>query len=223
MSYIGRYNKFIESLKYQNIIGMKEMHHITPKSMGGTDNKNNLIALTPRQHYIAHWMLWKAYGGKMSQAFWFMNNFGTQKKLSSKVYEKLREEAVKSFSGENSVMYGKKTPEHTKQKQSIKRKQYMSNPEARENLRKHRANQIITKESYTKASKKHKQLIWMNDGIRSYRIYPEFIAEKIAHGLVYGRLITYINDKFKENRSKIAKNQWQKVKDSGHTGNLIRI
>ena len=36
-------------------------HHIIPKHVGGTNNKSNLIELTPEQHAEAHRKLWKKY------------------------------------------------------------------------------------------------------------------------------------------------------------------
>lgn len=38
-----------------------EEHHILPKCIGGTDDSENLICLTAREHYIAHLLLAKAY------------------------------------------------------------------------------------------------------------------------------------------------------------------
>jgi hypothetical protein len=64
--------------------------------MGGSDHISNLIDLTPRQHYLAHWMLWKAYKSKeMTAAFFAMSNQNNQHQhrnfnLNSKIYEKLR-------------------------------------------------------------------------------------------------------------------------------------
>src|SRR6056300_541256 len=37
-------------------------HHIIPKHMGGTDDKDNLIELTPKQHALAHKKLYEKYG-----------------------------------------------------------------------------------------------------------------------------------------------------------------
>lgn len=71
--HLNRYKKFIDALKNQRIDGYFEKHHIIPRSMGGDDNASNIVCLTLRQHYIAHWMLWKAYGGKMAIAFDYMN------------------------------------------------------------------------------------------------------------------------------------------------------
>lgn len=36
-------------------------HHIKPKHSKGADNENNLTYLTPREHTIAHFLLWKIY------------------------------------------------------------------------------------------------------------------------------------------------------------------
>lgn len=36
-------------------------HHIVPKHMGGTEDLNNFTYLTPREHQIAHFLLWKIH------------------------------------------------------------------------------------------------------------------------------------------------------------------
>jgi hypothetical protein len=38
-----------------------EKHHITPKSKSGSNNSNNLVYLTFREHIIAHWLLHNEY------------------------------------------------------------------------------------------------------------------------------------------------------------------
>lgn len=50
-----------------------EIHHIIPRSMGGSDHQNNLIYLTPREHYTAHHILARLYGGSLASAFWYMS------------------------------------------------------------------------------------------------------------------------------------------------------
>jgi hypothetical protein len=42
-----------------------ERHHIVPKALGGTDDKSNLIDLTPEDHFFAHLLLAKIHGGRM--------------------------------------------------------------------------------------------------------------------------------------------------------------
>ena len=41
--------------------GYKERHHIIPKCMGGVDEEENLVDLTPEEHYVAHQLLVKIY------------------------------------------------------------------------------------------------------------------------------------------------------------------
>ena len=41
--------------------GYKERHHIIPKCMGGSDDVENLVDLTPEEHYVAHQLLVKMH------------------------------------------------------------------------------------------------------------------------------------------------------------------
>lgn len=45
-----------------------ECHHILPKSLGGTDDPENLIYLTAEEHFLAHMLLAKMHGGAMWHA-----------------------------------------------------------------------------------------------------------------------------------------------------------
>ena len=51
------YNEFIDSIDTERILDYKETHHIIPRCLGGEDNEDNLIGLTPREHFIAHKLL----------------------------------------------------------------------------------------------------------------------------------------------------------------------
>jgi hypothetical protein len=93
--YLDRYNKFMNALKNQVVEGYTEKHHIVPRSHGGTHDESNIIRLTPRQHYVAHWMLWKAYGKEMTTAFNYMNGIKRYgKRLNSKTFEILKIEEI---------------------------------------------------------------------------------------------------------------------------------
>ena len=82
----------MDALKGQSIDGYCEVHHIVPRSLGGSNDKDNLISLTPRQHYIAHWMLARALGGSAARAFFMMSNFGKYGKVNSTTYAIARKE-----------------------------------------------------------------------------------------------------------------------------------
>lgn len=68
MNYEKIYNDFIKDRrKKEKLFSLSdyfETHHIIPKCMGGDDKKKNLIKLTPEDHFFAHLMLAKAFGGK---------------------------------------------------------------------------------------------------------------------------------------------------------------
>lgn len=36
-----------------------EKHHIIPESLGGKNDKDNIVKLTPREHFLVHWLLTK--------------------------------------------------------------------------------------------------------------------------------------------------------------------
>lgn len=99
-------NKYLEGYwflcnKAKNRILSKEIvvekHHVMPKSIYGKNK--NLVQLTPREHYLAHKMLWQGlkikYGTKdirtrkMACAFHSMR-MSKNKKLSSADYELLK-------------------------------------------------------------------------------------------------------------------------------------
>ena len=92
--YLTWYNQLIETHRNINILGYNEKHHIIPKCMGGTDEKNNIIPLTAKAHYVAHHLLHKAYPNnkKLANAFGMMLCSGghQQRKFTSKMYENAR-------------------------------------------------------------------------------------------------------------------------------------
>lgn len=92
----NRYINFIYSRRFRETPenSYTEKHHIIPKSLGGFDEQSNLIILTGREHFIAHMMLWKTFGGKMACSFWFMSNNKREHsgKLTSKQYVNLKKD-----------------------------------------------------------------------------------------------------------------------------------
>lgn len=92
-----------------------------PRSLGGTDEDENIVKLTAREHFICHWLLVKMYKKgsierkKMLCAFWKMKQSPTKSQkryLNSRAYEKLRIEfsnTMKDFqSNEKNSQFGKK-------------------------------------------------------------------------------------------------------------------
>ena len=57
--YTRVYYSIIDRAKTRSISSYTEKHHIIPRSLGGTDAKENLVPLTAREHFICHLLLTK--------------------------------------------------------------------------------------------------------------------------------------------------------------------
>ena len=71
-----------------------ENHHIKPKCIKGTNDKENLVLLTAREHYVCHKLLTKLYPKNRSLIYAFhrlANDKQFGRKISSKDYQYLRE------------------------------------------------------------------------------------------------------------------------------------
>lgn len=61
MNYKKHYDLLISRGKQRKFDGYIEYHHIIPKCIGGSDDLDNIVALTPEEHYVAHQLLVKIY------------------------------------------------------------------------------------------------------------------------------------------------------------------
>lgn len=89
-----------------------EKHHVVPRSLGGSDRSDNIVHLTPREHFMAHLLLPKMVKGpavyKMVFAFFRMKKHA----VTSRSYDFFRVAYSKRTKGENNPFFGKKhTPE----------------------------------------------------------------------------------------------------------------
>ena len=103
-----------------------ENHHIIPKSLGGSNKKENITNISVREHFICHWLLTKIHATgeahwKMDNALRFMRAENKHQeryhtKITSRVYARLKEEyallSSEKRKGKGNGMFGKKhTPE----------------------------------------------------------------------------------------------------------------
>lgn len=88
-----------------------EMHHIIPKCMGGDDSKKNLVRLTAREHFIAHWLLAKIHGGKMWWAVKLMSSGASKSAYrhfpTSRQVDYMKKRYAESVTGKGNPFYGK--------------------------------------------------------------------------------------------------------------------
>ena len=135
MNYKKIYDDFMSSrllLKTERYIKRKngeyfEGHHIIPKSKGGLGlstrglNNENIVYLTAREHFLAHWILWRIYRDRATAlAFHKMisvNKF--QERInSSSAYEEARLAFSETNKG-NQYGKGQKRVMSEKQKQAV--------------------------------------------------------------------------------------------------------
>ena len=115
MDYQRIYDAFIASRKEAEttLNGYVERHHITPRSFGGPDDPDNLVKLTPEDHFFAHLLLAKIHGGKMSAALYCMmqvapNHWGRRMHSRGRygLAKRLAIPALReAFSGANNPLY----------------------------------------------------------------------------------------------------------------------
>ena len=119
--YTKWYNQIIDRAKDRVLEPPFERHHIRPRSLGGSDDRDNIAFITPREHFVCHWLLIKMTTGeeyyKMLNALRMMRaeNSGQKRyktKITSRVYESIKLEYSRLQSekvrGENNPMYGDK-------------------------------------------------------------------------------------------------------------------
>ena len=102
MNYQKLYDSLMEKAKVRNWSKntapvLVEMHHIIPRSAGGLDEKHNIVALTIREHVLAHFILAKAKGGEYWRAAYGMSLGNRLSKCNSKIIERIRLEARESI------------------------------------------------------------------------------------------------------------------------------
>jgi hypothetical protein len=130
MDYKRIYDKIIENRKLNPIEETEygEKHHIIPRSLGGSDDSENLVRLTAREHFICHALLAEMYERetfewyKMNHAFMMMKwaSDNQHRYINSRLYELKRKYFSISNSwkqsGERNSQYGKQRSEETKNK-----------------------------------------------------------------------------------------------------------
>ena len=115
------YTRIVNNAKNRMIDGYIEKHHIIPRSLNGTDDKDNIVELTAREHFICHLLLTKMVTGHQKELMKFaVGKFiqtapKQQRAFTSWEYKKIRETI-------SQVRTGKKHSEETMKKMSEKDK-----------------------------------------------------------------------------------------------------
>jgi hypothetical protein len=130
MDYKKIYDSLIKmAVDRKKFDGYSETHHIVPKCLGGSNSKSNLVKLTAREHFLAHYLLAKIYGGSLWAAVTKMS--GNRRRsgflFNSRLYEVARKKHA-FFISESQK--GRKLSILTKEKiaKSLREKESVNHP-----------------------------------------------------------------------------------------------
>ncbi len=194
MNYQKIYIQIIERAQNRKLEGYKEKHHIMPKCLGGSNEKENLIELTAREHFLCHRLLVEIYPKeyKLKHAL-FLMAIGKQKvknkhyKVSSRIYERLKKEY-------SQMLTGKKHSNETKQKISDNSKGIKKSEEAKKK---------------------------MSESRKGHLMYTNEWREKISQGNL-GRKVSNETKKILSERKKGNTNRRKTVLQYDKKGNFIK-
>jgi hypothetical protein len=119
MNYSNIYQTLVSYRKSTFPLGYTEKHHIIPRCLGGTDEPDNMVVLTAREHFIVHQLLVKMYpkNGKLIYAVRMMSNMN---RYGSKKYSWIREMFSEKTKGKIfSETHKKKLSESAKKPEKI--------------------------------------------------------------------------------------------------------
>lgn len=114
------YYEFINNIRLireNTYFKYSERHHIIPRCLGGTDDEDNLIYLTYREHFIAHKMLAEENpeDEKLVYAYWRMCHSHQSTECTPEEYEEAKILV-------SNMMTGRKLPDSTKEKMKLSAK-----------------------------------------------------------------------------------------------------
>lgn len=131
------FRKKLNPLKKSKLV-YTEVHHITPKCLGGSNDIENLVRLTAREHFLAHRLLSKLYPENigLSYAVLKMGKIGKEgTKINSNEYKKLRER-VSQFVSKNNKERWRKMSSEERDKQISTMSEYNRNMTIEQRLEK---------------------------------------------------------------------------------------
>lgn len=187
---INKYKKWYDQLiefRRTNILEANfETHHIIPKSLGGSNEKSNLVRLTYREHYVAHLLLTKFVENKQDyiKMCWAVHRLAFSRKelFTSREYEIARQTHIKNLTENH---HSKRIPNWSKSLSS-RAKQYY---ESGRSLSQREAISKSTKANWLNNYEKMKEIATnnlKNDGSRVGKNNPATIEIEYLGKIYYG-------------------------------------
>jgi hypothetical protein len=106
--YSKLYYKITSNAKQRITEGYTELHHIIPQSMGGSNDKENLVELTAREHFICHWLLVKmTEGDDRSKMLYALKGMKAENKHQQRYHTKITARVYETYRIEHSNNHSK--------------------------------------------------------------------------------------------------------------------
>lgn len=133
MDYRHHYEQLIMRARERVLSGYSEKHHVIPKCVGGSYRKENIVRLTPEEHYIAHILLVRIYPNKKALIYaakmmanrsnkvhgWLRRLHAKQvsaDRKGTKLSDAHKSAISRAVAGEGNGMHGRKHTEQTRAK-----------------------------------------------------------------------------------------------------------
>ena len=106
--YSKTYFAITSNAKQRTTEGYTELHHIIPQSMGGSNDKENLVELTAREHFICHWLLVKmTEGDDRSKMLYALKGMKAENKHQQRYHTKITARVYETYRIEHSINHSK--------------------------------------------------------------------------------------------------------------------
>lgn len=173
--YTKLYYQIIESTLSRQLNTYKELHHIIPRSLGGTDNEDNITYLTAREHFICHWLLTKmTTGNDRAKMLYALNGMKRENryqeryetKITARVYERIRIEfsIIHSETMKGRPAWNKGIPQSEEQKEKNRQAALKRGPKTEETINKWKKSREGYKHSAETKLKQSKSHIGKSNG-----------------------------------------------------------
>lgn len=178
MDYQKVYNLIVDKARNRVLPGYTEKHHILPKCMGGSNERENVVSLTAKEHYLCHRLLCEIYpkNKALKKAYYLICTVKTQKQKrytpSGRVIERVKLENSLARRGQ------KKDPESILKRTQTRRKNgtYQRTSESVEKgIQTRRKNNSYGGKPFTES---HKQKLSEKKKKIVYRIDNGIVAEQ---------------------------------------------
>lgn len=198
------HDNIIAKAKNRTLTCYTEKHHIIPKCLGGSNNEDNLVRLTAKEHFIVHMLLCKFTTGRNRHlvlvAFEGMCRLKSDKrnyKITSRIACILREQ-----SKEHSHM---KTEKYKK----MFSKRMLGNTITLGYKHKQETKNKIAKRML--GNQNTKGMVFINKNGRNKVVKPELVNDYLKQGFQLGKDRAYITDEYRKLQGRLTRERFKKV------------